>query len=100
MLSTERERTYKRALYRWGMQAQVQIAIEEMAELTKALCKLSRFGLTPGVLESIEEELADVSIMIEQLEMMFEINLENAVSKKVNRLKERLDSLDALEEGK
>lgn len=69
---------------------QINICIEEMSELTKALCKHKR-GQTD--LENIKEEIADVHIMLMQMLMLFEIDEEEflkIVDYKINRTKERL----------
>lgn len=69
---------------------QINICIEEMSELTKALCKHNR-GKTD--LENIKEEIADVHIMLMQMLMLFNIDEEEflkIVDYKINRTKERL----------
>lgn len=69
---------------------QINICIEEMSELTKALCKHNR-GKTD--IENIKEEIADVHIMLMQMLMFFEIDEEEflkIVDFKINRTKERL----------
>ena len=55
---------YEAAVQTYGANAQILIAVEEMAELTKALLKFIRYGNRPAVLESINEERADVEIML------------------------------------
>lgn len=57
----------KLALERWGAGAQTTKAFEEMAELQKELCKHS-FGAQNK--EQIAEEIADVRIMLEQMELL------------------------------
>lgn len=42
----ERRDIMLRAIHRYGEAAQIDMAVEEMAELTKALCKVKR--ATPG----------------------------------------------------
>lgn len=68
-----------RAVETWGKQKQIDIAIEEMAELTKALLKERRacnadssaIGNHDAALANIAEEMADVHIMLAQLEIIF-----------------------------
>lgn len=59
----------------YGIEKQSDIAIEKMAELTKALLKMRRVKYPPEEaikeIENIVEELADVQIMILQLEYLF-----------------------------
>ena len=69
---------------------QINVCIEEMSELTKALCKHIR-GNTD--IENIKEEIADVHIMLMQMLMLFNIDEEEflkIVDYKINRTKERL----------
>ena len=79
----------KSALITYGPKAQIMMCIEECAELTNALAKLSRNRVTQM---EIITELADVSIMVDQLAMMFGEGFFAAErDKKINRLKERLE---------
>ena len=60
----------------WGEDAQIMMAIEEMSELTKELCKYLRYkhwheDKLQGVKDNIEEETADVLNCVEQLELIF-----------------------------
>jgi len=54
-------RLYRKALKKWGQDAQILKAIEELCELVLAL-----LGTDP---QKIYEEMADVEIMLEQLEV-------------------------------
>lgn len=76
---------YEAAVQRFGEQAQILIAVEEMAELTKALLKYIRYGGAREVLDSIAEERADVEIMLNQLHVIFGDNSEWEC-KKLDRL--------------
>lgn len=83
--------TYKQAIDTYGVRAQKLMAIEEMSELTKEICKDFRGKLNR---EHLIEEIVDVIITIDQLIMMYEISEEEIVSmciRKMNRLKERLE---------
>lgn len=79
----------KQAIAKYGKDAQIKMAIEEMSELTQALCKDFR---GKGNAENIAEEIADVEIMIQQLQIIF--NNRNDVSRfyelKIKRLKNNL----------
>lgn len=87
----ERVEVYRQAIDTYGVDAQVLMAIEEMSELTKELCKVFRSGGTTN--DKIADEVADVTIMLEQLRIIFELN--DAVCEhmdaKIARLKERLE---------
>ena len=67
----ERREIYRAALHKWGAEAQSMKAIEEMSELTKEICKL---GFRQGDLECLADEIADVTIMMEQLRLIYNIN--------------------------
>ncbi len=57
------------ALETFGERAQMGMAVEEMSELTKELCKRLRGR---DNLEAIAEEIADVQIMLRQLVILFD----------------------------
>ena len=80
----------KKAIDTYGINAQLDMCVEEMSELTKEICKHKRGANNR---DSIIEEIADVSIMIEQLKLMFNINdfeMHDVIDGKVNRLNKRL----------
>lgn len=61
---------YKKVVEEYGKDAQLKMAIEEMAELTQAICKSFR---GKDNVDNIIEEIADVEIMLAQLKIIFEI---------------------------
>lgn len=73
--------------------------VEEMSELTKAICKLYRTkddGSASAAVENIREEMADVQIMLDQMKIMFPStgDYERA---KLERLGKRLEASRAKE---
>ena len=66
---------YDRFFSVWGYEAQARVAIEEMSELIKELCKLERnrgnSEKEQMVIEHIKEEVADVLNMVDQLAYYF-----------------------------
>ncbi|EFW24189.1 hypothetical protein [Solobacterium moorei] len=83
--------TYKQAIETYGVRMQKLMAIEEMSELTKEICKDFR-GLLDR--EHLIEEMADVMIMLDQMLLLYKISGEEVGLmriKKVERLKERLE---------
>lgn len=77
---------YEGAVEKFGAQAQILLAIEEMSELTKALLKCIRnedfgHGDRDAVLKAVAEERADVSIMLNQLDVIFGDNSEEECAK-------------------
>lgn len=86
--------TYKQAIKTYGEHAQKLMAIEEMSELTKEICKDFRGKLDR---EHLIEEMADVTITIDQLMMMYKITFEEIQKvreRKFERLKERLEMVN------
>lgn len=108
----EELKVLQEAIDHYGEESQLDMAIEEMAELTKAICKYKRLkksiasnsgSIDKRVVEweryyvtlgDIKEEIADVLIMLEQMMMMFdcEQRVSAIVSEKIRRLKGRIDN--------
>lgn len=89
-IEVSEEELYKAAVQKFGERAQILVAIEEMSELTKALLKYIRHedfnqGDYDDIVESIAEERADVSIMLNQLAVTFGKN-EDAETEKLEHL--------------
>lgn len=80
---------YRAALDKWGALMQTVVAIEELSELQKELCKSVR-GADNA--DHIAEEIADVEIVLEQMTMLFRV--QGAVAdwrkSKLERLARRL----------
>ena len=78
----------EKAVETWGETAQTDVMIEEMAELTKVIVNHRR-----GRESNISEEMADVYIMLKQLEIIFENEgkIKTFIETKINRLEERLN---------
>jgi NTP pyrophosphatase (non-canonical NTP hydrolase) len=79
------------AIDTFGEDLQMMVAIEEMAELTKVLSKVARYGMQDRLREKAKEEIADVAIMLLQLMMIFEFSDDDIcgeVGRKVQRLHE------------
>ena len=95
-IAPDDERIMQQAIETYGVQAQCDVAIEEMAELTKAIVKIRRvaddYGKTQAALENLLEEIADVDIMIDQLKIMWgQKQVEEYRRKKLERLERRLE---------
>ena len=85
----------KAAVHTYGKEHQKLIAIEEMSELTKALCKDTRYPETTAVLDNVAEEIADVRIMLDQLEYIFDCSakVEEYRKRKIYRLVDRINKV-------
>ena len=89
---------YDKALHKWGMVTQMLVAIEEMSEVIKAITKLERCNSGEhtneeycAALDSLIEEIADATIMLEQVRYIFGINEEvcEVMDEKIMRLLDR-----------
>ena len=83
---TEREKEiFQRAVGLWGESAQTLMLFEEMAELQKAILKYWR---GKGEFLNFFEEIADVRIMLDQLELMWgcSADVQYEREKKIKRL--------------
>ena len=83
----------ERAVSVYGEHRQVDMMIEEMSELTKALLKIRR-AATPNEMGewivNVAEEIADVQIALDQMKMFFTAEGDAFESMKLARLAERL----------
>lgn len=96
----DRDNLLRLAIHVWGEPAQMLMAIEEMSELTKELCKAFRavdVVLPPGR-EHIVEEIADSKIMLRQMELIFGF-ADDWEQRKLQRLEDRLNASLTKEEG-
>lgn len=84
---------YQAALEKWGIEAQMLMVFEEMAELQKELCKYARGANNR---DQIAEEVADVRIMLEQVENFYQCEelVKIFRKEKIERLKRRLGVSD------
>lgn len=70
---------------KYGTEHQVTVAIEELSELQKELCKFIRKS---GNLCNIAEEIADVQLMLWQMQTVFDVRqeeVERRVKYKIDR---------------
>lgn len=82
----ERVVTYADALIRNGVNHQMFVALEELSECQKEICKFLR---GEGNLDHLAEEVADAFIMLEQVRLIYGIN--DLVCRKMDEKIERLD---------
>lgn len=95
--TTNRPEVLQECVATYGAEAQVDMAVEEMSELTKALLKYRRKAAQgskdlEAARENILEEVADVIIMLTQLIMIYggrdfvQETIENKVDRQIKRL--------------
>ena len=98
-----------KAIQHYGKESQVDMCIEEMSELTKALLKERRCknkdketsAYYRKCVDDIIEEIADVQIMLDQMTIVFDnggFAVDRVRAMKVERLKDRI-AKDEKEQG-
>lgn len=84
----EKKELYHQAIEKWGFESQSWMVVEECSELLNAISKYRRGRVLPS---AILEELADVSIMVEQMALYFdEAEFERIKEAKLQRLLSRV----------
>lgn len=85
-----RAEVYTDALKTYGVNLQLVVALEELSEVQKEICKALRGGTN---VFHLAEEVADATIMLEQVRQIFCINDEvcKAMDAKVLRLQQRIE---------
>ncbi len=90
-----RDLVFRRCICKYGTQPQIDVAIEEMSELTKALLKWRRAkgAELTAARDNIIDEIADVRVMCRQMEILFqaEDEVERRIDFKVERQLKRLE---------
>lgn len=84
-----RKEIYTHALFAFGQQAQMVVAIEELSEAQKELCKMMR---GKGDMNHLAEEIADATIMLEQMRYFLGLNEQvcRIMDEKIQRLDDTL----------
>lgn len=89
MTAEERSTLLKRAITTYGTRAQADMAVEEMAELTKAICKTRRAQPGPELAAAVE----NVRIMLDQLCIIYGVDTSEVEEAKLHRLAGRLEEV-------
>ena len=90
--------TMHKAIELFGVEKQSMIVMEELAELTQAVSKINR-RYNQETRDNLIEEMADVYIILEQLELMRDIDeedIDDIIDLKMKRLKERIEEVEKL----
>lgn len=86
----DRQEVYRQARDVFGAQAQLVVALEELSEAQKEICKFLR---GKGDLDHLTEEIADAQIMLEQVQMLCGIDpwaVQEQMDSKIRRLRGRI----------
>jgi NTP pyrophosphatase (non-canonical NTP hydrolase) len=83
-----KKQIYEKALVAWGRTSQMDMLVEECAELIQAAQK---FNHRHGTYCDVTEELADVEIMCEQMRLIFDpVGIDEIKRQKLERLEKLL----------
>lgn len=82
----QRVRTYTNAFIHFGEEMQLVVALEELSEVQKEICKVMR---GESNLDHLAEEIADATIMLEQVKLI--LCLDDLVCEKMDEKVKRLD---------
>lgn len=84
----DRRLVYANALAKFGERGQLIVALEELSECQKEICKILRGG---SDYRHLAEEIADAQIMLEQVTMIYDLGdcVENIADEKIKRLDRR-----------
>jgi hypothetical protein len=87
----ERAKVYADALTTFGTNCQLVVALEEMSELQKEICKAFRGEINRA---HLAEEIADATIMLEQVRQIFNCNEQvcSMMDRKILRLRQRIEA--------
>ena len=86
----DRQEVYRQARDVFCAQAQFVVALEELSEAQKEICKFLRGKGDP---EHLTEEIADAQIMLEQVQMLCGIDdgaVQEQMDSKIERLRGRI----------
>jgi organic radical activating enzyme len=84
----------EKAIETYGKDMQLNVAVEELSELIKEICKNKR---GENNRDNIIEEMADCCIMLEQLVIIYNIKeaeIDRVMDEKLSRLEDRLEKGD------
>lgn len=89
MLNRENQELCWQVLARYGCENQMNMVIEECAELQKAVCKIIRDNghITDEHDENLKEELVDVTVVIQQMFLALKMDM----SEINNRAEQKLE---------
>ena len=84
---------YERNIQYHGIEQETTIAMEECSELIQAISKCKRYGFVDKHRDNLIEEIADVLIIINELQLIYDISnddIENIKKYKIDRMDYRI----------
>ena len=101
MTEQERLKVYEKATKLWGLVAQYDQCVEEMGELIVAINKFKRKVLykeykgDSKIIDNLVEEIADVSICLEQMRYFFkDHNIDEVIEKKMQKFLGQIEEME------
>jgi NTP pyrophosphatase (non-canonical NTP hydrolase) len=80
---------YEKAILKWGINHQIGVAVEEMAE---AIAQITQYmNRSRGTKSEVVHEIADVCIMMEQMRVIFGEELDQAIETKLKKLEAHIN---------
>lgn len=85
-----------KAIKKYGVEKQLLVCMEEPAELIQAISKVERYPEDSTRMQDLIEEMADVTICLEYLKLIYNIRqeeLDGWINKKVKRISKKIKEL-------
>lgn len=85
-----------KAIKKYGVEKQLLVCMEEPAELIQAISKVERYPEDSTRMQDLIEEMADVTICLEYLKLIYNIRqeeLDEWINRKVKRISKKIKEL-------
>lgn len=85
-----------KAIKKYGVEKQLLVCMEEPAELIQAISKVERYPEDSTRMQDLIEEMADVTICLEYLKLIYNIRQEEVdewINRKVKRISKKIKEL-------
>lgn len=86
----------EKSIKKYGVEKQLLVCMEEPAELIQAISKVERYPEDSTRMQDLIEEMADVTICLEYLKLIYNIRQEEVdewTSRKVKRISKKIKEL-------
>lgn len=100
MNNDQRQAVWRESIEKYGKETQNIVCMEECAELIQAISKLLRGQDTPEHRDNLAEEMADVTICLRLLQIMWDVSgaeIDRWITTKTYRQSKRLDAAETKE---
>lgn len=85
-----------KAIKKYGVEKQLLVCMEEPAELIQAISKVERYPEDSTRMQDLIEEMADVTICLDYLKLIYNIRqeeLDEWINRKVKRISKKIKEL-------